>query len=96
MRRYNAELDEGKRKAIFAEFQKRFYDQAIATKAGNYGILPGRDVAAEELRAVPDSRACGGCGSTRRLKRETSTPEASPSGEFGSMVRPPNGTKTAA
>ncbi|HYZ62322.1 MAG TPA: ABC transporter substrate-binding protein [Acetobacteraceae bacterium] len=36
---YNAELDEAKRKAIFAEFQKRFYDQAIAMKAGNYGYF---------------------------------------------------------
>ena len=36
---YNAELDEGKRKSIFAEFQKRFYDQAIAAKVGNYGYF---------------------------------------------------------
>jgi peptide/nickel transport system substrate-binding protein len=36
---YNAELDEAKRKAIFADFQKRFYDQAIAMKAGNYGYF---------------------------------------------------------
>ena len=36
---YNSELDEAKRKAIFADFQKRFYDQAIAVKAGNYGIF---------------------------------------------------------
>jgi peptide/nickel transport system substrate-binding protein len=35
----NAEMDEGKRKALFIEFQKRFYDQAIAVKAGNYGIF---------------------------------------------------------
>ncbi len=33
----NAELDETKRKAIFAQFQARFYEQAIAMKAGNYG-----------------------------------------------------------
>ena len=35
----NAELDEGKKKAIFAEFQARLYDQAIAMKAGNYGYF---------------------------------------------------------
>jgi peptide/nickel transport system substrate-binding protein len=36
---FNAELDEAKRRAIFAAFQTRFYDQAIAMKAGNYGIF---------------------------------------------------------
>ena len=35
----NAEMDEGKRQAIFAEFQKHMYDQAVAVKAGNYGIF---------------------------------------------------------
>ena len=36
---FNAELDEAKRKAIFAAFQTHFYDQAVAMKAGNYGIF---------------------------------------------------------
>ncbi len=35
----NAELDEAKKKAIFAQFQARLYDQAIAMKAGNYGYF---------------------------------------------------------
>ena len=36
---YNTEMDEAKRKAIFAQFQGRMYDQAIALKAGNYGYF---------------------------------------------------------
>jgi peptide/nickel transport system substrate-binding protein len=35
----NAEMDEGKRKQIFAEFQKHMYDDAVAIKAGNYGLF---------------------------------------------------------
>jgi len=35
----NAELDEGKRRAIFADFQTHMYDAAVAAKAGNYGIF---------------------------------------------------------
>lgn len=35
----NAELDEGKRARLFAEFQTHFYDQAVAIKAGNYGLF---------------------------------------------------------
>lgn len=31
----NGELDEGKRKAIFTEFQKYMWDNAVALKAGN-------------------------------------------------------------
>ena len=31
------ELDEGKRKVMFAQFQQHMYDSAVAIKAGNYG-----------------------------------------------------------
>jgi peptide/nickel transport system substrate-binding protein len=33
----NAEMDEGKRKELFAKFQAHMYDNAVAAKAGNYG-----------------------------------------------------------
>jgi peptide/nickel transport system substrate-binding protein len=35
----NAEMDANKRKALFAEFQKRMYDEAVAAKIGNYGLF---------------------------------------------------------
>lgn len=35
----NAEMDEGKRKALFAQFQTHMYEQAVAVKAGNYGLF---------------------------------------------------------
>ncbi len=35
----NAEMDFNKRKALFAEFQTRMYDQAVAVKIGNYGLF---------------------------------------------------------
>lgn len=35
----NAEMDEGKRKELFAAFQKRMYDNMVALKAGNYGLF---------------------------------------------------------
>jgi peptide/nickel transport system substrate-binding protein len=35
----NAEMDVGKRKALFAEFQKRMVDEAVAVKIGNYGLF---------------------------------------------------------
>ena len=38
-RRSRRELDEGKRKALFDQFQKHMYDNAVAMKAGNYGIF---------------------------------------------------------
>lgn len=33
------ELDEGKRKGLFDQFQKHVYDDAVVMKAGNYGIF---------------------------------------------------------
>ncbi|MBS7695872.1 MULTISPECIES: ABC transporter substrate-binding protein [unclassified Chelatococcus] len=36
---FNAEMDEGKRKAIFDKFQAHMYDNAVAMKAGNYGVF---------------------------------------------------------
>jgi len=35
----NSEMDESKRKQIFAQFQTHMYDHAVAMKAGNYGIF---------------------------------------------------------
>jgi peptide/nickel transport system substrate-binding protein len=35
----NGEMDEGKRKALFTQFQTHMYDNAVAMKAGNYGIF---------------------------------------------------------
>jgi peptide/nickel transport system substrate-binding protein len=35
----NAEMDEGKRKELFAQFQSHMYDDAVALKAGNYGLF---------------------------------------------------------
>ena len=35
----NAEQDEAKKRALFVEFQTRFYDQVTAMKAGNYGYF---------------------------------------------------------
>ena len=35
----NAEMDEGKRKEFFLKFQSHMYDNAVAMKAGNYGIF---------------------------------------------------------
>ena len=32
-------MDEGKRKELFVEFQKHMYDNAVAMKAGNYGLF---------------------------------------------------------
>ncbi|MGX5734988.1 ABC transporter substrate-binding protein [Bosea thiooxidans] len=36
---FNAEMDEGKRKALYDAFQKHMYDAAVAMKAGNYGVF---------------------------------------------------------
>jgi peptide/nickel transport system substrate-binding protein len=36
---FNAEQDEGKRKALYDVFQKHMYDAAVAMKAGNYGVF---------------------------------------------------------
>ena len=41
--RFSAEMDEGKRKELFDQFQKHMYDDAVVMKAGNYGHVPGRD-----------------------------------------------------
>ena len=49
----NAEMDEGKRKQIFADFQKHMYDNAVATKAGNYGLF---QVASAKLKNFKPSR----------------------------------------
>ena len=38
------ELDEGKRKALFDQFQKHLYDDAVVMKAGNYGIFQAATV----------------------------------------------------
>jgi peptide/nickel transport system substrate-binding protein len=35
----NAEMDEGKRKELFIKFQTHMYNNAVALKAGNYGIF---------------------------------------------------------
>ena len=35
----NNEMDEGKRKQLFVQFQTHMYDNAVAMKAGNYGIF---------------------------------------------------------
>jgi peptide/nickel transport system substrate-binding protein len=34
---FASEQDEAKRKALFADFQKHMYDNAVAIKAGNFG-----------------------------------------------------------
>jgi peptide/nickel transport system substrate-binding protein len=36
---FASEMDEAKRKAIFAQFQKHMYDNAVAMKAGNFGVF---------------------------------------------------------
>jgi peptide/nickel transport system substrate-binding protein len=36
---FSAEMDEGKRKALFAQFQQHMVDDVIATKVGNYGLF---------------------------------------------------------
>jgi peptide/nickel transport system substrate-binding protein len=43
----NAEMDEAKRKELFVQFQRHMYDQAVALKAGNYGLF---QVATVKLR----------------------------------------------
>ena len=35
----NAEMDEGKRRQLFAQFQTHMYENAVAMKAGNYGVF---------------------------------------------------------
>ena len=35
----NAEMDEGKRKELFAKFQAHMYDNAVAAKVGNFGLF---------------------------------------------------------
>ncbi len=47
-----AEMDMDKRKAIFAEFQKYMYDNAVALNAGQLRHVPGDLLEAQELRAV--------------------------------------------
>jgi peptide/nickel transport system substrate-binding protein len=36
---FSAEMDEGKRKALFERFQKHMFDNAVSMKAGNYGLF---------------------------------------------------------
>jgi peptide/nickel transport system substrate-binding protein len=36
---FNGELDLAKRKAIFAEYQRYVYEQAVVMQLGNYGII---------------------------------------------------------
>jgi peptide/nickel transport system substrate-binding protein len=36
---FAVELDEGKRKGLFDQFQKHLYDDAVVMKAGNYGVF---------------------------------------------------------
>jgi len=36
---FNAEMDEARRKDLFAKFQAHMFDQAVAMKAGNYGLF---------------------------------------------------------
>ena len=43
-RRSRREPDEGKRKALFDQFQKHLYDDAVVMKAGNYGIFQAATV----------------------------------------------------
>jgi peptide/nickel transport system substrate-binding protein len=40
----NAEMDEAKRKELFARFQGHMYDQAVALKVGNYGLFQAATV----------------------------------------------------
>ena len=62
-------MDEGKRKEIFVEFQKHMYDNAVAMKAGNYGLFQVATREAEELQALPHpahvGRVAGAVGSRR-------------------------------
>ncbi len=37
--KFGAEMNEGNRKAIFAEFQKHMLENAVAVKTGSYGIF---------------------------------------------------------
>ena len=48
-----ASMEEGKRKQIFADFQKHMYDNAVAMKAGNYGLF---QVASAKLKNFEPSR----------------------------------------
>ena len=47
-----AELDMDKRKAIFAEFQKHMYDNAVVLPLGNYGMFQVISSKHQEFRAV--------------------------------------------
>jgi peptide/nickel transport system substrate-binding protein len=38
-KKLNAEMDEGKARALFLAFQAHMYDNAVAMKAGNYGLF---------------------------------------------------------
>ncbi|MBF9232819.1 ABC transporter substrate-binding protein [Microvirga alba] len=49
----NTAMDEGKRKQIFTEFQTHMYDNAVAMKAGNYGLF---QVATGKLKNFKPSR----------------------------------------
>jgi len=49
----NSEMDEGKRQQLFTEFQKHMYEDAVAMKAGNYGIF---QVANAKLKNFEPSR----------------------------------------
>jgi peptide/nickel transport system substrate-binding protein len=49
----NAAMDEGKRKEIFVDFQKHMYENAVAMKAGNYGLF---QVASAKLKNFAPSR----------------------------------------
>lgn len=49
----NVTMDESKRREIFNEFQKHMYDNAVAMKAGNYGLF---QVATNKLKNFKPSR----------------------------------------
>ena len=60
-------MDEGKRKELFVEFQKHMYDNAVAMKAGNYGLF---QVATAKLKNFKPYRIPAHVG---RLAREVRT-----------------------
>ena len=57
--RLNAEMDEGKRKELFVEFQKHMYDEAVAMKAGNYGMFQAATVKLKNFKPYRIPRMWG-------------------------------------
>ena len=57
------ELDEGKRKALFDQFQKHLYDDAVVMKAGNYGIFQAATVKLKNFVPYRIPRMWGTLGS---------------------------------